>query len=242
MQTALGNKRDREIFEQSVACFKRAIELDPDYAAPYAGLAFAYHLDHQNHWSDESGASRERSLTHIGESLARNDKDPFSHTAAALIYYFGKDFERASREADAALSLNANYAWGVNARGTLHLYLGEVAEAITFLERAIRLDPAQSQHKHFLGAAYFIAGEYEVAATLFKERIAKTPSRDLTRAYLASTLGHLNRADEAHVIWRELMEINPKYSYCEHVGRLPFKNPADAERIIEGLRRVGLAE
>jgi len=237
-----GNKRDREIFEQSVACFKRAIELDPDYAAPYAGLAFAYHLDHQNRWSNEAGASRELSLAYVGESLARDNKDPFSHTAAALIYYFGKDFERASREADAALSLNPNYAWAVNARGTLHLYLGEPAEAIRLLERAIRLDPAQQQHKHFLGAAYFVSGDYETAATLFKERIARTPNTDLTRAYLASTLGHLGRADEARAIWRELMEINPKYSYVEHVGRLPFKNPADAERIVEGLRKAGLAE
>ena len=238
----LGNKRDREIFDQAVACFRRAIELDPNYAAPYAGLAFAFHLDIQNRWSDEPGASRDRALAYIGESLARDDKDPFSRTAAALIYYFGRDFERASLEADAALSLNPNYAWAVNARGTLHLYLGEPAEAIDFLTRAIRLDPAQPQHRHFLGASYFLAGQYEMAAAVFKERIAMTPNTDLTRAYLASTLGHLGRLDEAREIWRELMEINPKYSYVEHVGRLPFKNPADAERIVEGLRKAGLAE
>ena len=45
-------KRDREMFTEATACFRRAIELDPNYAAPYAGLGFAYVLDYQHHWSD----------------------------------------------------------------------------------------------------------------------------------------------------------------------------------------------
>jgi adenylate cyclase len=64
-----GNKRDRETFEQSTACFRRAIELDPNYAAPYAGLGMAYGLDFQNigairqksHWMRPSVWSTSRS-------------------------------------------------------------------------------------------------------------------------------------------------------------------------------------
>ena len=37
------------------------------------------------------------------------------------------------------------------------------------------------------------------------------------------------------------MEINPKYSFAEHVGRLPFRNPADAERLADGLGKAGIA-
>jgi adenylate cyclase len=47
-----GRKRDREMFDQSTAYFRRAIELDPKYAGPYAGLGMAYMLDHQNRWCD----------------------------------------------------------------------------------------------------------------------------------------------------------------------------------------------
>jgi len=55
-------------------------------------------------------------------------------------------------------------------------------------------------------------------------------------------LGHLGRLDEARQIWRELKEVNPRYSYVKHIGRLPFKNPADADRLTDGLRKAGLAE
>ena len=124
----------------------------------------------------------------------------------------------------------------------MHVYTGEPVEGIPYIERAIRLDPAQQQYRHFLGTAYLLAGDYETASAILKERVAITPNTDLSRALLASALGHLGRAEEAREIWRELMEINPRYSYADHFDRLPFKNPADADRFTEGLRKAGLAE
>ena len=59
-------------------------------------------------------------------------------------------------------------------------------------------------------------------------------------AILASALGHLGEIDEARRIWRELKEINPKYSFSEHFGRQPFKRQEDVRRVAEGLARAGL--
>jgi adenylate cyclase len=59
---------------------------------------------------------------------------------------------------------------------------------------------------------------------------------------LASALGHLGRVDDARRIWHELKEINPRYSHVDHIGRLPFKNSADADKFTDGLRKAGLAE
>ncbi len=115
-------------------------------------------------------------------------------------------------------------------------------KGIPNIERAIRLDPAQQQYRHFLCTAYLLASNYEVASAVFKERIAVTPTTDLSRALLASALGHLGRVDEARQIWGELIEINPRYSYANHFDRLPFKNRADADKLTEGLRKAGLAE
>ena len=83
---------------------------------------------------------------------------------------------------------------------------------------------------------------YETAAVIFKERIALTPNTDLSRAFLASALGHLGRRDEAAAVWRELKEINPRYSPASHSARIPFRNPADANKLLAGLREAGLPE
>ena len=42
-ELVIGNKRDREMFAESNAYFRRAIELDPNYAAPYAALGMGVH-------------------------------------------------------------------------------------------------------------------------------------------------------------------------------------------------------
>ena len=232
----------RQSFDQTIACFRRAVELDPNYGAPVAGLAMAYVFDYQNHFTDTPEKSLDEADRLVNESLAKDDTDPFAHWVATVVATWKKDYDRWGVEADRALSLNPNYALAINSLGTVRLYMGEPLEAIPYFERAIRLDPALQQYRHFLGTAYFVAGNYETAAAVFKDRIANTPNTDLSRAFLASTLGHLGRPEEAREVWRELKEINPRYSYLDHLGRLPFKNPADADKFTDGLRKAGLAE
>ncbi len=238
-----GSKKDREMFDQSTGCFRRAIELDPNYAAPYAGLGLVYMLDHQNHWSDAPETSLDQADRFISKAIAKDDQDPFAHYVAAMVAMWQKDYVKWADEADRALSLNPNYAPALNIRGTVYIYSGEPAKAIPYIERAMRLDPAfQQQYMHFLGTAYFVSGDYEAAATIYRDRIAIVPTTDLTRAFLASALGHLGDPDEAGRVWRELKEINPLYSPADHIGRLPFRDPADAEKFTDGLRKAGLAE
>ena len=125
----------------------------------------------------------------------------------------------------------------------MHIYTGEPAKAAPYIERTMRLDPAfQQQYMHFLGTAHFVAGDYETAAVLFKDRISINPTTDLSRAFLVSALGQLGHLEEARRIWRELKEINPVYSPMDHIGQLPFKYPEDPERFMEGLRKAGLTE
>jgi adenylate cyclase len=236
-----GPKRDREIFQRATGCFQQAIEVDPGYAAAYTGLGMAYVLDYQNRWSDAPEASLDEAERLIAEAIVRDEKDPFAHYAAAVAAMWRKDYERWAAEADRALTLNPSYALALNVRGILHIYAGEPARAIPYIEQAIRLDPAQQLYRHFLGTAYFVAGNDETAVAVLKDRIAHVPSADLSRAFLAAALGHLGRLDEARRVWAELMAINPRYSYREHIGRLPFRNAADADRFVDGLRKAGLA-
>ena len=225
-----------------MAYFEHAIEIDPNYAGAYAGLAMGYALDHQNHWSDNSETSLDQAQRFIDEAISKDELDPFPHYVAAVVATWKKDYERWAYEDERALSLNPNFSLALGNLGSLHIYTGEPTKAIPFYERAMRLDPAaqHGQYVHFLGMAYLVAGEYETAATYFKDLIVINPTTDLSRALLASTLGHLNQLDEAHRIWRQLKEINPAYSHVDHFGRLPFKDPADAKKLTDGLRQAGL--
>ena len=108
--------------------------------------------------------------------------------------------------------------------------------------RARRSGRHRPQHLHFLGIAYLLAGKYETAAALLRDRILLVPGTDFSRVLLASALGHLGEGDEARRIWqRTQRQINPKYSFSEHFARQPFKREDDVQRIAEGLAKAGLS-
>jgi len=237
----LGENKNRDKFEQSLKLFTRALELDPNYSQAYAGLSWAYNFDYSSRWSDNPDNSLQVAKHNAELAIQKDPNEPLAHFVASLAAMFGKDLDRAKSEAESALSLNPNLALAHATLGTIYAYSGQPLAAIAAIERAMRLDPAWSQqYLHFLGTAYLIAGKYETAAALLRQRVLLVPGTDLTRAILASALGHLGEIDEARRVWRELKEINPKYSFSEHFSRQPFKREEDVRRIAEGLAKVGL--
>ena len=240
-EVLLGPNKNCENFDKARKLFIRALELDPNFAKAYAGLAFAYMFDYQNRWSDNPDASIGLAKEYAERAIEKDPKEALAHAVAAVVATFSRDIDRAQAEIDIALSLNPNMAMAYNIKGGTRIYLGRPEEAIPLIERAMRLDPATNQQfLHFLGMANLLAGRYETAAAALRERIRLTPNTDFSRSLLASALGHLGQIEEARRVWQELTEINPKYSFEEHLGRLPFKHEADAQRLAEGLQMAGL--
>ncbi len=235
-----GENKNREKFEQAKDIFTKALELDHNYSQAYAGLGWAYIFDYFNRWSDDPDSSLRLARQNVDQAVEKDPNEPFARAMAGLAALLQKDFDRATSEVEIALSLNPNYAFAYNCLGSIHTYSGRPLEAIAVIERAMRLDPAWSQgYLHFLGTAYLLAGKYETAAALLRQRVFIVPGTDFTRAVLASALGHLGQVDEARRVWHELKEINPKYSFREHFSRQPFRQE-DVERIGEGLTKAGL--
>ncbi len=236
----LGKHKNLETFTEAQSYFIKALELDPNYSLAYACLAFGYMFDYQNRWTENPDASLLLAEQNAALALAKDPNEPVAHVVTALVAIFEKDLDRARSHIDIALSLNPNLSMAHNILGTTLNLSGRPLEAIPAIEHAMRLDPAfGSQQLHFLGLAYLLAGKYETAAALFRQRIAQVPETDFTRAVLASTLGHLGEFEEARRIWGELQEINPKYSFREHFARQPYR-PEDVERIAEGFTKAGL--
>ncbi len=240
-EVLMGNPKNRESFHKAKALFLRAIAADPNFGKAYAGLAFAYMFDYQNRWSEDPDSSLPLAKQYAETAIEKNPKEPLARVVAAVVATFDRDLDRAKEQVDLALSLNPNFSLAYNVLGGIYSYSGRPLEAIAMIERAMRLDPNNSsQYLHFLGTAYLLAGKYETAATLLKQRIAFVPGTDFSRALLTSALGHLGEIEEARRVWKELQEINPNYSFRDHFSRLPYKNQADVERIAEGLKKAGI--
>lgn len=237
-----GQRHGREIFDRIVSLLGRAIEIDPDFAEAYAGLGMAHNLDFQNRWTGAPDAF-ERAMHFATLGVEKGPNVAFAHFVAAVMAIWSRDLEKARRESEAALALNPNFASGLGTLALVDIYSGNPKAAVPLAERAMRLDPGFShQTLHFLGTAYLVDGKYETAAATFRERIRLSPKTDLSRGLLVSALGHLGEVEEAQRVWAEVKAISPKYSFAGHLARLPFTNPADAERLREGFAKAGVTE
>jgi adenylate cyclase len=236
----LGRKKDREMFDRVVALLTQAIELDPNYAEPYGALSMAHGLDFQNNWTGAADAL-DVAAHFAALAIEKGPSSAYTHYIAAVVAIWKRDLAQARQESEIALALSPNYALAHGARGLAEVYAGNPLAAVPFIEQAMRFDPAfRQQYMHFLGSAYLVAGKYEAAAAAFRERIRLVPDTDLSRSLLASALGHLGELDEARRVWAELKQVAPKYSFDQHLARLPFSDPADADRIRDGLAKAGL--
>ena len=207
-----------------------------------ACLGFGYMFDYQNRWSDDPDSSLPIAKQYARQAIEKDPNEPLARCVSALAASYERDLDLAKSEIDIAISLNPNLALAHNLRGTIRSFSGQPLEAIPEIELAMRLDPALiPQFLHFLGLANLLAGKYETAAALLRQRIILVPGTDFTRAVLASALGHLGDVDEARRVWHELKEINPKYSFREHFSRQPFRQE-DVEGIAMGLTKAGLQD
>lgn len=237
----IGKTQSREVFEQARDLLLRAIELDGNYAQAYAALGVAHVFNYQNRWTADSNSALQQAKQAVDRAIEKDPQELMARVAAAFIATFEADLERAKSEANIALTLDPNSAEAYSCLGNVYIFSGQPLEAIPMIELSMRLDPAYTQqHLHLLGVANLLAGKYETAATLLRQRILMVPRTDFSRVVLASALGHLGEIEEARRVWRKLMEINPQYTFKNHYARQPFANQDDVRRIADGLDRAGL--
>jgi adenylate cyclase len=237
----LGPTQNREVFQQVVALLGRAIEIDPNYAQAYAGLAWAYVLDYTNEWSSDAEQGLAVARRYADLAVEKDPREPLAYFVSAMVAGRERDTERAVKEANAALALSPNYAPARGLLASLELFAGRPLEAIKQMERNMRVDPVVNQQGlQFLGLAYLVAGKYETAAAIFKQRLVLAPNSDSARVFLASSLGHMGEADEARRVWDEIKAINPTYSFARHMSRLPFQREEDFKIFADGFVKAGL--
>ena len=162
-------------------------------------------LDYTNRWTQEADRALEVARRYADLAVENDPSEPLGHFVGAMVAGRQREFERAVAEANAALALSPNYAPACGLLASFELFAGRPLGAIAQMERNARLDPVVSQQGlQFLGMAYLVAGKYETAAMIFKERLVLAQTSDSARSCLASALGHIGEVEEARRVWNEL--------------------------------------
>jgi adenylate cyclase len=231
----------RESVVQCKIMHRRALEIDPAFAAPHSGLAFAGIADYVNGWTADPALSLDDAEKSARRGIELDDRLPVGHVALGNVLVWRRRHDDALVQLGRAIELDHNFAQGHALLGMALMYAGRAGECLAPMATAMRLDPHYPNILlHILGQAHFSLGQYETAATHLLERIARNPNTDASRMLLAACYGHLGRTEDARAAWQGLLEVNPGFSMAQRAQVLPYKDSSDFERIVEGLAKAGL--
>jgi len=146
---------------------------------------------------------------------------------------------------DQALTLNPNLLTAWANSGWARVWLGEPDVAIEHFQRAIRLSPVDPQMfviETGIAAAHFIAGRFDEASTWSEKALGG--HTDYGPALRVGTASYALAARErqAQQVLARLQKADPDLRISNVRDRAPYRRPENIARLIEGLRKAGLAE
>jgi TolB-like protein/lipoprotein NlpI len=152
----------QEGFEKGFALLTRAVELDPNYALAYEGLAYYYlaavewYLPTNDAWPKAKKAALK--ALEIDETL------PGAHSMLGVVYvWYEWNWAAGEREFERTFELDPDH---LNAHAFYGWYLGGIGQfdrAIAECQRAVEIDPLSSDANWILGEALYFAGRYDEA-------------------------------------------------------------------------------
>src|SRR5262249_44186796 len=166
---------------------KRAIDLDPGYAAAYAALAETYYIAPAMGWAESPAAFLSRGEEMAVKALSLDSGDVRAHIVLGRIHIFHQRYKQAEAEIERAIAINPNDAQGLGGRGDILMWLGQIGAAIETLEQAQRIDPDLNTTDRFaLSLSYYLTGRYDAAIEQGELNLRQNPNASFNRIVLAA--------------------------------------------------------
>jgi tetratricopeptide (TPR) repeat protein len=234
--------------------YKKALEIDPGYAAAWAELAWVYH-EAPKRWCliGRLGIKSMEIRKLRGECLAKaleiDSNIPSAQTLLAITYRENGQYEIAIKQLENAIMKNPNSAELCYFLGVVLAGAGRAQEGIALIERAIRLNPISPwYYLESLSLSYFLFEQYDKGfqiAEQLLDRGKKEGHKVMIRRghlYCAKNLVELGQIDQAQAHMKEYLKLEPGVivNNLEPYWRDLIQNPADLERMLNATHKAGM--
>ena len=237
----------REANDEALRLFYRAIELDPDFAAPNAFATWCYCWRKHCGWvtNREQEIAETARLARRAVQLGKDDALALCWAGYSLACVV-RELDEGIALIDRALVLNPNLARAWNLSGWVRIWLGQPEIAIEHLARAMRLsplDPAFHAAQIATAHAHFFAGRYDEASSWAEKALREQPNFSHGWHMAAASHAFAGRLEQAQKALARLRQLEPGLLVSNLRDELgPYRRPEDVARYENGLRKAGLPE
>jgi adenylate cyclase len=236
----VGYENSQAANAQARQFFDKALALDPTYAAACALLGATHFNDWLFLWNF-TPETLERAATLAQKAVGLDHSLPLPHLTLGVISLWQKNHEQGMAEIEQAIALDPNWADAYAQLGQALGFVGRPEEGIEVITKAMRLNPRfPNWYLLYLGQEYRNAERCEEALTPLKKGVARNPDFGPARVNLAVCYAHLGRQQEAEAELAKVLQLWPTWALEVERQSAPYKNPADLERYLDGLRKAGL--
>ena len=187
---------EKDLF-RAVSYFEQAIEIDPEYALPYCGLADAKCFL-ATFGALQTSQIRSEMEDTVARALALDETLVEAHVSSGMVaVYLNWDWAAAEEAFERAIELNPSHAYSFVSLGHLLALVGRYDQAKERFEEAIRLSPLASGHIAGLGMLYAGFGRLDEAESLLQEAFELNKDNTDAFLWLADVRQKQGRFDEA---------------------------------------------
>lgn len=175
-----GNLQDSR---RALTALRKATQLDPNYAAAYAGVAM-YETNIAGYTNDTAGYERAR--TAAEKALLLAPQFAMGYRVRSYVKNDTLDLPGSFADAEKAMELEPGDARVQNDYGVVLGQFGRLPEAIAAMERSIEIDPLAPDAWVNLGVYLTAANDFPGARRALERSLAITPTNDITHLALGT--------------------------------------------------------
>jgi TolB-like protein/Flp pilus assembly protein TadD len=209
----LANQRLRQrglAVQEAADYYREAVELDPQFALAYVGLADSYQLM-RTHTARQWDDLRPTAIAAAEKAVELDPDLGEAYVSLAMIQHESREYELAGPLFRRGLDLSPNYATGHQWYSEHLSRAGDNQGAMDHIEIAYRLDPLSPIINHIYSLRLAALGDFEGAEARLLKAIEIDPA--FARGYqgLAALYFHeLGRLDDAAIMAYRATRLNPE--------------------------------
>ncbi len=230
--------------DRALALLDKAVELEPDFAAAHAMIAWCHEQRYLRGGLQEE--TRKAALHHARQAIAAGGDDAAAlATAGFVIAVAGRDFETALTAFDRSFALSSSSALALSFSSIVRAWKGDDAIAVEQANRALRLSPFDPWlYMPYIGLAYahFAAGRFEETVAAASLAIQSNPRFSVPQILHAAALGSVDRSEDAKTVVQRLLELQPGLTVTTAILSARYANPENLVALGKALRQAGLPE
>ncbi len=196
----------------AIGDFKRAIQIDPNYALAYSGLADVYS---QLWYSFQDNTYLDTSLMYSEKALLLDSALAEGYNSKGSVFYLQSRYEEAAPYFEKAVTLNPNYAQAMGNLGTSYFITGKLDQSIQTSIKSAELNPGGFISPQTVGWAYRILDQQEIAQEWLKKSLLIREDPD-TYEQLAFSLLAQGKQEEALKVIPKILSFSAENLYLRY--------------------------